>query len=112
MTTAIRPADYDVEVQFPDGTTRKLNLFQMNMMASAVKFRAETGMWAAERRQAAADQGHHLRALLHRSPVRAHVRRAGRNPEGVPRRHDGRADRGAEAYARIRAGLTRHHRAL
>lgn len=45
MTTAIRPADYDVEVQFPDGTTRKLNLFQMNMMASAVKFRAETGMW-------------------------------------------------------------------
>ncbi len=39
------PKHYDVTVQFPDGSTGNINLFQMGMMAKAVKFRAEHGQW-------------------------------------------------------------------
>lgn len=43
--SVVIPSDYDVSVQFPDGTVRKINLFQMGMMAKAVKFRADHGVW-------------------------------------------------------------------
>jgi hypothetical protein len=44
MSTII-PSHFDVTVAFPDGSTAKINLFQMGVMASAVKFRADHGVW-------------------------------------------------------------------
>lgn len=44
-TSCLVPSDYDVMVAFPDGSARKLNLFQMGLMAKAVRMRAETGVW-------------------------------------------------------------------
>lgn len=45
MSTTIIPSHYDVQVAFPSGETVTINLFQMGMMASAVKFRADHGVW-------------------------------------------------------------------
>lgn len=43
--SVIVPKDFDVTVQFPDGSTGKLNLFQMGTMAQMVRFRADHGVW-------------------------------------------------------------------
>lgn len=45
MSTTVIPKNFEVTVAFPSGETATINLFQMGMMASAVKFRADYGMW-------------------------------------------------------------------
>lgn len=45
MSDAIVPSNYNVQVDMGGGEIVTINLFQMRMMALAVTFRADIGVW-------------------------------------------------------------------